>query len=77
LRLDNPVSITPTLTTDGRVQVHVSAQVKLVQVQIFDSNGRLCGQQRSAEVVLPDQRGVYFVLIVTDRGRFSHKVVRN
>ena len=77
LRLDNPVSITPTLTTDGRIQVHVSAQVKLVQVQIFDSNGRLCGQQPSAEVILPDQRGVYFVLIVTDRGRFSHKVVRN
>ncbi len=75
--LEKLVNITPTLTSDGRVMIHLSSQIQLINVQIFDSNGRLCGQQDASEVILPDQRGFYYIVVVTNRGKVSHKVVRN
>ncbi len=73
----NSVSIAPAITHDGHVIITMSEQVQLLQVRVFDSGGKLCSQQYATEVVLPDQHGIYFVVIVTNRGRFSHKVVRN
>ena len=75
--LKNTISITPTLSTDGQVRVHLASQVKLMQIQIFDSGGRLCKQQNTTDIMLPPQRGLYYVVVVTDRGKSSHKVVRN
>ncbi len=74
---ENLVSIFPTVSHDGKVSVQVSPSIQLFEVHIFDNNGRLCGVQRSGEVVLPVQRGLYYLLIVTNQGKVSHKVVRN
>ena len=76
LKPENLVSIAPTLCTDGQVWIQLSPQVQLLRVQVFDSNGRLYSQQfSSTTVLLPSARGVYYVAVLTDRGRVVQKIV--
>ncbi|MEO6759536.1 MAG: T9SS type A sorting domain-containing protein, partial [Saprospiraceae bacterium] len=74
--LENLVSIAPTLTNTGIVLVRLSPELKLRSIQVFDIQGRLCSQQSHLEVQLPLAKGIYYVAVLTDRGRVVQKVVR-
>lgn len=70
------VQVTPTISTDGKVNIQTTGDVQLRRIQIWDSAGRLVWDQAARAVWLPADKGVYFVAIETSRGRVVRKVVR-
>lgn len=78
LHADNQsfAQITPSLSGDGKVNIHLSGDVQLRRVQVWDSTGKLVWDQASRELWLPADRGIYFVAIETSRGRVVKKVLR-
>lgn len=70
------VSITPTLTSDGHVNIQLSGDVQLRRVQVWDSSGRLVWDQPARALWLPADKGVYFVAVETSKGRVVRKVLR-
>ena len=79
--LDNKglVSIFPSLSLDGRVNVQPKGNTQVRRVQVWDSAGRLVWEKPASDelIQLPRQSGVYFVSVDTAKGRVVKKVVRN
>ncbi|MCB9354880.1 MAG: hypothetical protein H6575_09985 [Lewinellaceae bacterium] len=71
------VKVFPTLSRDGRVSIEAAPGVQVQQVQVWNSAGRaVTAQWNGVLLTLPQQRGVYFVSVLTSRGRVVEKIVR-
>lgn len=70
------LKVLPNLSADGQVQIELPAGIRLKKVLIWNSAGRLVGDIKNLSVVLPQQKGVYFLEIWTDRGKVVRRVVR-
>ncbi len=71
------VTITPTLNHDGLVFLKSIGNVNIKGVKVWDAAGRIVWNGKNGEPVrLPEQRGVYFILVETNRGNVVEKVVR-
>ncbi len=74
--LENLISISPALSSNGQVFIQMSPQLRLLSVQVFDTRGRLFAQKPVFELQLPNASGLYYVVVLTDRGRVVQKVIR-
>lgn len=81
-QLDNKglVKIFPSLSSDGRVFIQPQGNIQLKQVQVWDAAGRLVWNKpwsNHQAVQLPGNNGIYFVSVMSSKGRTVQKVVRN
>jgi hypothetical protein len=80
LQNEGLVKIFPTFSTDGRVFLQPSGNIRIQRVQVWDSAGRLVANspfdQDHGPVQLPRLSGVYFISVETSMGRIVQKVVR-
>jgi hypothetical protein len=73
------VQIFPSFNTDGKVFVKAGANVLLRRIQVWDAGGRLLSDQprpNGEPVSLPDERGLYYIVVESSRGKTVQKVVR-
>ena len=71
------VKIAPTLSPDGRVFISPMGNVIIKSVKVWDNAGKPVANGNSGgPIQLPEQHGVYFILVETDRGKVLEKVVR-
>jgi hypothetical protein len=71
------VKFFPTLCRDGKVTVQAAPGVRVRRIQVWDAAGKLVWDRpASEEILLPEQKGIYLVAVVTTRGRVVEKVVR-
>jgi Cytochrome c554 and c-prime len=74
--LKTQVSVWPTLTNDGLVSVSVPDGTQIKGLQIYSANGTLVWDRPSANLLLPMEKGIYFIAIQTNRGKVVKKVIR-
>ncbi len=71
------VQVFPTLNRDGKVNIRAAAGLRVQGVRVWDAAGKLVWDRPEPETIrLPQQRGTYYVVVMTDRGRVAEKVVR-
>ena len=70
------VRVLPTLSADGRVRIELPAGVSLNKVLVWNSAGQLVWDKTSQHIQLPQQKGVYFIEIQTNRGKLVRRVVQ-
>lgn len=71
------VFISPTLSQDGKVFVKPVGNLFVKGVKAWDAKGILVWDKSGSDPVqLPAQRGVYFILVDTDRGKVRQKVMK-
>ncbi|MBL7826736.1 MAG: T9SS type A sorting domain-containing protein [Saprospiraceae bacterium] len=74
---ESRVKVYPSLTSDGLIWIEPAPQIRLKSIEIWDMKGnRVTNSGRQSPMKLPETKGIYFVLIETDRGRVVKKVVR-
>ncbi|MDX1912161.1 MAG: T9SS type A sorting domain-containing protein [Saprospiraceae bacterium] len=79
LSIQGRVQVFPSLSTDGKVWVKAEGNVAVRRIQIWDAAGRLLFEQPrpgGEPVSLPNERGMYFVVVETSKGKTVQKVVR-
>jgi hypothetical protein len=76
--LDKQIKVFPTLVGAGeKVQIRAAVGINIEGIDLWNSNGNLVMRSGPAsELVLPREKGTYFVSITTARGRVVRKVVR-
>ncbi len=79
--LDNQdiVRVFPQLSLDGQVQVQPMGNTQIRRIQVWDSGGRMVLDKSSGHgepIRLPNERGLYFIAVDTNKGRLVKKVVR-
>ena len=67
------IRIFPTLATAGKVQVISDDSV--VQLRVWNNKGQLVWDRPTREVVLPRERGIYWIEVRTVKGKKVQKVV--
>ena len=66
------VTIMPTLSLDGLVFIKPIGNVAIKSVKAWDAAGRVVWEKKGGEPVkLPEQRGVYIILVETNRWNIS------
>jgi len=71
------VTISPSISQDGLVFVQPIGNIEIKGVQVWDAAGRIHWQRKGeTPVQLPEQRGIYFIVVDTNRGKVVEKVVR-
>lgn len=70
------IKIGPNPTNDGRLTLSLSSHTQLRRIRVWDAAGRLVWDRVAGEVWLPSQRGVYMVVVETNRGRVVRKLLR-
>jgi len=70
------ITVSPTLSADGRVHVDVPAETPARQIRVWSASGQMVWDKLAADVVLPQKKGVYFVEVLTNQGRIVRRVVR-
>lgn len=74
----NLVMIQPTLCADGLVYIQSVGNVKIIRVSVWNGNGALVwqGDPAGTPLQLPQEKGIYWVQVETNRGKTVKKVVR-
>lgn len=75
----NIVRVFPQLSLDGQVQVQPLGNTQIRRIQVWDSGGRMVLDKTSGHgepLRLPNERGLYFIAVETNKGRLVKKVVR-
>jgi hypothetical protein len=71
------IRVFPSLSADGRVRIQVPSGLTVQRVEVWNSAGKLVLKQAGAgPLQLPEQRGTYYVAVVTRQGRVVERVVR-
>ncbi|MBL7775902.1 MAG: hypothetical protein JNK89_07850, partial [Saprospiraceae bacterium] len=70
------VRVWPSMSADGRVWVELPEGVVLKKLRVWSAGGRLEREQTRLPVELPEQKGAYFIEILTDRGAVVRRVAR-
>jgi len=75
------LDVFPTLSTDGRVNLKARGNTQVGRVQVWDSSGRMVWDRKSEgsqpePVQLPRLSGYYFIVVETNHGRLTRKVLR-
>jgi hypothetical protein len=79
----NALKVYPTVSADGKVTVEASSGMTIQQIDVYSSDGKHAssaafrGKQSTCIVLLPDEESVYLMKILTSKGVFYCKVVRN
>ena len=74
------VSIFPNPTSDGKIQINYPNSLAVKGIRIYDPLGKLVIRlpaDRVRQIVLPDTKGIYLIVLETQNGTIVKKVVRN
>lgn len=78
--VESIVSIAPTLSTDGKIDITVNGNARLLKIDVWSSAGNhqstLHPSSSKMPLQLPDTPGIYYIAVDTDRGRVVRKVVK-
>jgi len=70
------VTVTPSLTADGKLRVAASGAVSIKNIRVWNASGTQILSQPGLDLQLPPQRGVYFISVETTKGVVTKKVLR-
>jgi hypothetical protein len=70
------VSIFPNPTINGKVKVVTSNNAPILRIKAFNSQGKLVSQSRTRDLTLPEEKGIYLIVVETKRGKIVKKVLR-
>ena len=70
------IAVHPTLSTDGRVRIQLAPGCTLRRVQVWNAAGQLVWNRPSTELLLPEAKGIYWLLVQTNKGQVTQKVLR-
>ncbi|MFN0015426.1 MAG: hypothetical protein ACKVU2_12840 [Saprospiraceae bacterium] len=70
------ITISPTLSADGRIQVDLPVDLTAKRLRAWDVSGKLVWDQVAPYLMLPQKNGIYFIEIQTAKGRVVRRVVR-
>lgn len=78
--IESLITVYPSLTNDGRVQVVGRGNLQIQRIDIWDAGGKLATTLlkpgATAPIQLPVTPGVYYLSISTNRGKVVRKVVK-
>jgi hypothetical protein len=81
ISLSNSISVFPNPTLDGAVYIE-SKTSAIMGIQVFNSKGQLVlninskSNLKSQKILLPDEKGLYYINIITQKGNISKKLLR-
>jgi hypothetical protein len=71
------VQIAPSLSFDGQVWVKALQHTEVYKIKVWDTAGKIVWEGKAGQPVqLPVKRGLYFIMVETNRGKVVEKVVR-
>lgn len=70
------ITVSPTLSADGRVHVDVPADTPARRLRVWNSAGQMVWDRVAADLTLPATKGMYFIEVQTSAGRVVRRVVR-
>ena len=70
------IRIFPSLSSDGWVNIDIPSGAAIETVKIWDNRGKLVWDKPVQRVLLPEEKGVYWVEVRTDFGRKTGKILR-
>ncbi len=68
--------LTPNPTPDGWLNCRLPDGHHLLEIQVFDVDGRLLQSHRSSSFRLPEKQGIYVIRISSNLGQTTRKIVR-
>jgi hypothetical protein len=75
--LDWSVSVSPTISQNGQVLVSAMGNAVVKKLRVWDAEGKLVWEKNGQHPIqLPEKRGIYFIMIETNRGSRVEKVIR-
>jgi hypothetical protein len=51
-------------------------ELKNLQVKAYNSQGKLVAQSRTRDLTLPEEKGIYLIVVETKKGKTVKKVIR-
>lgn len=82
LNKKDEIKVFPTITADGKINVHAYGSIEIKQTDVFSSAGKLVvsrassGNSKTETLILPDAAGVYLIRIKSSKGDFYRKIIR-
>jgi Secretion system C-terminal sorting domain/Cytochrome c554 and c-prime len=69
------VTIFPNPTHDRKISVNIKNGVQIQRIKAYNAQGKLVVQSRSGDLTLPEEKGIYLLIIETKNGKVVKKIV--